>query len=467
MCATAASRSGTTAAEMSSERYSRRVVLLGRRPPPRRTPAKAASPCTVTPASCRAATTSGRNASATSACTSSDSAALHTEGRWVLELSTIASAISRSASRVDVHVAVADPGLDHRHRRLLDHRADQAGAAARDQHVDQAAGPHQRLGRLVALPRHQLHDVGRQPGRDRGGAQHGDDRRVGATGARRAAQQHGVAALQADAGGVGGDVGPGLVDDPDHAERHPHLAQLEAVGQRRAAHHLADGVGQAGDVAQPVGHRRRPGRGRAGAGRPGARAVPAASGRGDVVGVGGEDVVAVLDERVGHRLQGGVLRRAGGERQLGGGVAGARGHLGDPCLEGPMVAHGIRLSSDCSDAGRPVLTLRRRVDAVCEPVSTSWPSPRLRWTDALDDLEPDHLPARQAGASRGARSTPAGPARRRRASTRPRPSTGSRRRTPVNRSESQERPLVGEPAQRVRTSSGSTASPATVTVTCQ
>ena len=60
-----------------------------------------------------------------------------------------------------------------------------------------------------------------------------DDRGVARPGAGGAAQQHGVAGLQADPGGVGGDVGAGLVDHPDHAERHPHLAQLEPVGQRR------------------------------------------------------------------------------------------------------------------------------------------------------------------------------------------------------------------------------------------
>ena len=37
-------------------------------------------------------------------------------------------------------------------------------------------------------------------------------------------------------GGVGGHVGPRLVDHPDHPERHPHLAQLEPVGQGAPAH---------------------------------------------------------------------------------------------------------------------------------------------------------------------------------------------------------------------------------------
>ena len=39
---------------------------------------------------------------------------------------------------VDVDVAVADPGLDDGHRGLGDDRADEVGAAARDEQVDQA-----------------------------------------------------------------------------------------------------------------------------------------------------------------------------------------------------------------------------------------------------------------------------------------------------------------------------------------
>ena len=64
---------------------------------------------------------------------------------------------------VDVDVAVADTRLDDRHRGLLHHRADQSRPAARDQHVDLAAGAEQPLDRLVAVPRDQLHDVLGQP----------------------------------------------------------------------------------------------------------------------------------------------------------------------------------------------------------------------------------------------------------------------------------------------------------------
>ena len=85
------------------------------------------------------------------------------------------------------------------------------------------------------------------------GAQHGDGGAVGVGGRAAAAQDDGVAGLQAQAGGVDGDVGPGLVDHADDAHGDAHLADLQAVGERGAAHDLADGVGQGGDVAQGLG----------------------------------------------------------------------------------------------------------------------------------------------------------------------------------------------------------------------
>ena len=60
--------------------------------------AKDSSPWTRTPASWSARTIRGTNSSATSWCTSSDSAALQTEVRCVFALSTMRSAMSRSAA---------------------------------------------------------------------------------------------------------------------------------------------------------------------------------------------------------------------------------------------------------------------------------------------------------------------------------------------------------------------------------
>ncbi len=201
---------------------------------------------------------------------------------------------------IDVDVAVAGPGLDHRDRRLLHDAADQPRAAAGDEHVDQAAGAHQRLDAVVGLARDQLHHIGVQARRDRGVAEHGDDGGVAGPGAGAAPQQHRVAGLQADAGGVRGDVGAGLVDDPDHPERDPHLAQLQPVGQGAAAHHLPDRVRQAGHLTQPLGHPLEP---RWVQPQPVHQVAGRATGLGasHVLGVGGQHLLGPSEQRLGHR----------------------------------------------------------------------------------------------------------------------------------------------------------------------
>ena len=67
--------------------------------------------------------------------------------------------------------------------------------------------------------------------------------------------------LSAEHGGVDGDVRARLVDHADDAERHAHLPHLQAVGQRVAAHDLADRVGQRRDVAHARRRSRAAGRG--------------------------------------------------------------------------------------------------------------------------------------------------------------------------------------------------------------
>ena len=84
----------------------------------------------------------------------------------------------------------------------------------------------------------------------------GGDRLIGMDRFRAAAQDRGVAGLQAQPGGVGGDVGARFVDDADHAQRHAHLADLDAGGAVFQVADLADRVGQLGDLAQAFGHAR-------------------------------------------------------------------------------------------------------------------------------------------------------------------------------------------------------------------
>ena len=81
-----------------------------------------------------------------------------------------------------------------------------------------------------------------------------DDGSVGLDGGRRTAQERGVARLQAQTGGVARDVGAVLVDDADHAERHPHPRHPQPVGADPTLGDLAHRVGQRGHLAQTLGH---------------------------------------------------------------------------------------------------------------------------------------------------------------------------------------------------------------------
>ena len=69
-----------------------------------------------------------------------------------------------------------------------------------------------------------------------------------------AAQDHGVAALDAERRGVDRHVGPALVDHEDDAQRHAHLPDFQPVGPPARRDDLADRVGQRGHVAQRLGH---------------------------------------------------------------------------------------------------------------------------------------------------------------------------------------------------------------------
>ena len=69
-----------------------------------------------------------------------------------------------------------------------------------------------------------------------------------------AAQNRGIAGLDAQAGGVYRYVGTRFVDDADDTQRHTHLADLYAGRAVLHVADLADRVGQRGDLFQAFGH---------------------------------------------------------------------------------------------------------------------------------------------------------------------------------------------------------------------
>ena len=163
----------------------------------------------------------------------------------------------------------------------------------------------------------------------------GDDR-VGGDGRGGAPQQDGVAGLEAQAGGVAGDVRAVLVDDADHPERDADPLDPEAVGADPALDDLPHRVGQAATSRRPSAMAAtRPASSR----RRSSDVASAAGGRGPVHidGVGLQDGIAAALDQVGRDPQGVVPggRRRGGQHtrrrlgpatqvdQRGGGV---RGH---------------------------------------------------------------------------------------------------------------------------------------------
>ena len=122
--------------------------------------------------------------------------------------------------RVDVDVDDAFEMGEHRHARLALHALDQALAAARHDHVERAAEAFEHLAdRLARGERHARDRRLGQAGRLEPGDEAGVDRRRGMEAVGAAAQHRRVARLEAERAGVGGDVGPALVDDADDAER--------------------------------------------------------------------------------------------------------------------------------------------------------------------------------------------------------------------------------------------------------
>src|SRR5438034_7250302 len=127
-------------------------------------------------------------------------------------------------------------------------------AAPRDDQIDEI-GELEQPGHGLAVGRVDELDGVRRPARLlQGLGQDGRDHRIRLERLAAAAQHYRVARLHAETGGVGGDVGPGLVDEADDAERHPDAADLEAVGTAPRLDHGADRVGQGRDLAQAGGH---------------------------------------------------------------------------------------------------------------------------------------------------------------------------------------------------------------------
>jgi hypothetical protein len=143
--------------------------------------------------------------------------------------------------------------LDHGHLGIAADALDQALAAARDDHVHKlrhgdelahglAVGGLHQLHRVLwqaRLGQRLLHDLGQRLVR------------INSLGA--AAQDAGIAALDAEAGRFDGHVGPALVDHAEHTNWHTHLAHADAAGLLLHANDLANDVGHGGQLLAALG----------------------------------------------------------------------------------------------------------------------------------------------------------------------------------------------------------------------
>ena len=156
--------------------------------------------------------------------------------------------------RVDEDVHHALVVLEHRHARALGDPAHELFTAARDDEVEIPVLLEHGRHRLAIGHFEELDGLGRRASLFQRLGQHGGDQRVGLDRLAAAPQQHGVAGLHAEPGGIGGDVRPRLVDESDDPERHAHARDLDAVRPAPRLDDGADGIGQRRDLTQAVGH---------------------------------------------------------------------------------------------------------------------------------------------------------------------------------------------------------------------
>ena len=154
---------------------------------------------------------------------------------------------------VDVDVAHALVVLENRNERGLAHRADEPFAAARNRDVDETHGADELGDRGVVGRLDKLHGVANASIADGGGKGLVRLYRLLA-----AAQDHGIAGLQAKRSRVDEDVRARLEDNRDHAERHAHLADLYPARALARPDRLSYGIGQGRDMPDAGNHRPEP-----------------------------------------------------------------------------------------------------------------------------------------------------------------------------------------------------------------
>ena len=241
---------------------------------------------------------------------------------------------------INVDMAVAGAGLDHRNARLLDDSIDEPRSAARNQSIDRAARTHHRASTLASPRVHGRNRVSRKPHGSQRVTAYLDEDTVGGLGGTAATQDHRVTGLERQGCSVNGDVGTGLVDDANDAQRHTLLRDAQTdirahtandlTDRVRKTRNLPDSIGDAPDalgcqseaIQQALAHLLR-------------------ATAGYILGISSQDLVAAFDERSSNRLESAVLRLCGHIRENASSRAGGIRHLGNICssIHSAMMTH--------------------------------------------------------------------------------------------------------------------------------
>ena len=214
----------------------------------------------------------------------------------------------------------------HRDAGVLLDVADEGVGAARHQQVDVAVAREHRGDVLARLQ--QRDPVRRDAGGGGGGADRGEQGAVGAERLAAALEEAGVAALEAERGDLDEGVGAGLEDDADDAEGAGGALEDEAGRELGAELEAADGVGERSEggeafeeAVELAGVERKAGGER--------RVEPLRGGGGEVLAVGGVDLLRAVAEAGRHRGERGVADLGGGPGEGPGGGARGAGEFGD------------------------------------------------------------------------------------------------------------------------------------------
>ena len=151
-------------------------------------------------------------------------------------------------------MADAGAGLDAGYGRVLHAGADQPGAAAGDQQIDQSRCRHQLVRALTAGVLQNPEDRRIASGVGNAVPERLHDGHGGAVRLLAAAQDADVPALEAERRRIRGDIRAALIDDGDQSKRHLHLLNAHPVRAREVLQHAARMSGQRGDGAHAVGH---------------------------------------------------------------------------------------------------------------------------------------------------------------------------------------------------------------------